>query len=103
MTTSEILITITGSSISLLLLIMGYFLRIVHNDIRSNIAETGKLKGRLELVEQKATNDIKHLQEVSQIEIKNMAENISELSKNVNKLVIALAKRNIIDERNQED
>lgn len=103
MTTTTILISVAGSAFTLLLVIMGYFLKMVHNDIRSNIAETGKLKGRLELVEQKATNDIKHLQEVSQIEIKNMAENISELSKNVNKLVIALAKRNIIDEKNQED
>lgn len=103
METTTILLTIAGSAFTLLLVIMGYFLKMVHNDIRSNIAETGKLKGRLELVEQKATNDIKHLQEVSQIEIKNMAENISELSKNVNKLVIALAKRNIIDERNQDE
>ena len=32
--------------------VLGYFLRMIHTDVRSNTESLGKLKGKIELVEQ---------------------------------------------------
>lgn len=97
-----ILISIAGAAILLLFGILGYFLRIQHTDIRNAIAEQGKLKGKIELIETKITGDLTNLQQLTQLEIKNMAANITTLSKSVNKLVTALAQRNIIDSQDED-
>lgn len=98
-----ILLTALGTVLAISLTIIGYFLKITHTDQRNTTLELGKLKGKVELLDQKSNVDIKHLQETTQKEFSAMTTNINELAKNVNKLVMALAKRNIIDERNQEE
>jgi len=68
--------------------IIGYFLKIVHNDVRKNTEEIGKQKGKIELVEQEARLKYQAIQEQTQLEIKNLAKNVSELSSAVKELII---------------
>ncbi len=73
---------------SLIFAIFGYFLKMIHSDVRKNTEEQGKLKGKIELVQQE--NQIKYqaLQELTQLEIKNLARNVSELSEAVKLFII---------------
>ena len=73
---------------SLVFAIFGYFLKMIHSDVRKNTEELGKLKGKIELVQQE--NQIKYqaLQELTQLEIKNLAKNVSELSDAVKLFII---------------
>jgi uncharacterized protein YsxB (DUF464 family) len=73
---------------SLVFAIFGYFLKMIHSDVRKNTEEQGKLKGKIELVQQE--NQIKYqaLQELTQLEIKNLAKNVSELSDAVKLFII---------------
>lgn len=84
MSTIEILISCLSAS----MVIIGYFLRIVHTDVRKNTEEQGKLKGKIELVEQEARLKYQAIQEQTQLEIKNLAKNVSELSSAVKELVL---------------
>jgi hypothetical protein len=67
--------------------IIGYFLRMVHMDVRKVIEEQGKLKGKIELVEQEARLKYQAIQEQTQIEIKNLAKNVGELADTVRELI----------------
>lgn len=82
--TSTVWIFILGTATS----IIGYFLKIVHNDVRKNTEEQGKLKGKIELVEQEARLKYQAIQEQTQLEIKNLAKNVSELSSAVKQLIL---------------
>ena len=84
MSTIEILISCLSAS----MIIIGYFLKIVHTDVRKNTEEQGKLKGKIELVEQEARLKYQAIQEQTQLEIKNLAKNVSELSSAVKELVL---------------
>jgi hypothetical protein len=68
--------------------IIGYFLRIIHNDVRKNTEELGKLKGKIELVEQESRLKFETIQMQTQLEIKNLAKNVSELSDAVKQLIL---------------
>ncbi len=68
--------------------IIGYFLKIIHNDVRKNTEELGKLKGKIELVEQESRLKFETIQMQTQIEIKNLAKNVSELSDAVKQLIL---------------
>jgi hypothetical protein len=68
--------------------IIGYFLRIIHNDVRKNTEELGKLKGKIELVEQESRLKFETIQVQTQLEIKNLAKNVSELSDAVKQLIL---------------
>jgi hypothetical protein len=68
--------------------IVGYFLRIIHNDVRKNTEELGKLKGKIELVEQESRLKFETIQVQTQLEIKNLAKNVSELSHAVKQLIL---------------
>jgi hypothetical protein len=68
--------------------IVGYFLRIIHNDVRKNTEELGKLKGKIELVEQESRLKFETIQVQTQLEIKNLAKNVSELSEAVKQLIL---------------
>jgi hypothetical protein len=68
--------------------IVGYFLRIIHNDVRKNTEELGKLKGKIELVEQESRLKFETIQMQTQLEIKNLAKNVSELSDAVKQLIL---------------
>ena len=88
--TTEIIYFVSGligSLIVILFSIIGYFLKIIHTDIKYAVNEVGKNKGRIELVEQQLTSDVKRIEQNTQLELRNLAENVSRLSDSVEKLV----------------
>ncbi len=84
MSTADITMFIIGTAT----LIIGYFLRLVHNDVRKNTEEQGKLKGKIEPVEQESRLKYQAIQEQTQLEIKSLARNVSELSDAVKQLIL---------------
>ena len=86
MTPAEITTFIIGTAV----FIIGYFLKIVHNDVRKNIEDMGKLKGKLELVEQENRLKYQAIQEQTQLELKMLSRNVSDLSKAVKELMIKI-------------
>ena len=86
MTPAEITTFIIGTAV----LIIGYFLKIVHVDVRKNTEEQGKLKGKIELVEQENRLKYQAIQEQTQLEIKMLAKNVSDLSNAVKELMLKL-------------
>jgi len=93
MATDSAAITLYG--IGIIIAIIGYFLRMAHMDLKK-VMETqikvledqGKLKGKIELVEQESRLKYGALAESTQLEIKNLAKNVSELSIAVKELII---------------
>jgi hypothetical protein len=83
MTSGEVMMFILATAIA----IIGYFLKIVHTDVRKNTEEQGKLKGKIELVEQEARLKYQAIQEQTQIEIKNLAKNVGDLADTVRELI----------------
>ena len=81
---ADIWILILGSVVA----IIGYFLKMVHNDVRSNTEGLGKLKGKIELVEQESRLKYQAIQEQTQLEIKNLAKSVGELSDAVKQLIM---------------
>ena len=81
------LLEIAGALIVLLLGILGYFLKIVHSDVKTAIVEAGKNKGRIELVEQQLNSDVKRIEQYTQLELRNLAQNVNRLSASVEQLV----------------
>jgi hypothetical protein len=86
MTPAEITTFIIGTAV----VIIGYFLKIVHSDVRKNTEDLGKLKGKIELVEQENRLKYQAIQEQTQLEIKMLAKNVSDLSNAVKELMIKL-------------
>ena len=78
---------VIGALILILFSIVGYFLKIVHSDVKNTVTETGKNKGRIELVEQQLSNDVKRIEATTQLELRSLTESVSQLSKSVQKLV----------------
>jgi hypothetical protein len=74
------LIAVTG--------VIGYFLRMMHTDVRNNTESLGKLKGKIELVEQESRLKYQAIQEQTQLEIKSLARSVSELSDAVKQLIL---------------
>jgi hypothetical protein len=83
MTTGEVMMFILATAVT----IIGYFLKIVHSDVRKNTEEQGKLKGKIELVEQEARLKYQAIQEQTQLEIKNLARNVGDLADTVRQLI----------------
>lgn len=88
------LLEISGFLIMLLLGILGYFLKVVHGDVKTAVLETGKNKGRIELVEQQLNSDVKRIEQYTQLELRNLAQNVNRLSASVEQLVEIHIKRN---------
>lgn len=88
-----------------LLLIIGYFLRMVHKDVKDNTRETGKNKGRIEQLQigwekdvenfedrlrqerELRTLELKNQQQSTQKSIEVLTKGVNELSENVKMLV----------------
>jgi hypothetical protein len=83
MTSSDIVMFILGTAVT----VIGYFLKIVHSDVRKNTEEQGKLKGKIELVEQESRLKYQAIQEQTQLEIKNLAKNVGDLADTVRQLI----------------
>jgi len=82
-----------------ILTIFGFFLRTAYIDSRKDIEvlmgndqriteELGKLKGKLDLVQQENQLKYQAIQELTQLEIKNLAKNVSELSDAVKQYIL---------------
>jgi hypothetical protein len=68
--------------------VIGYFLKMIHSDVRNNTESLGKLKGKIELVEQESRLKYQAIQEQTQLEIKNLAKSVGELSDAVKQLIM---------------
>ena len=89
-TTTDIIYFVSsliGGLIVVLFSIIGYFLKVLHGDIKFAVSESGKNNGRIELVEQQLTSDVKRIEQTTQLELRNLAENVNKLSISVEKLV----------------
>lgn len=93
MDVTHIIVTIVGTVIMMAFGIIGFFLKSIYGDLKKAVEDNGKNKGRIELVESKANSEISKLTETTQLEIRNLTQNVSELSKNVNNLVQSLASK----------
>jgi hypothetical protein len=93
------MLTIALFIASAVLTIFGFFLRTAYNDTRKDIEllinnqakaseEIGKLKGKIELVQQENQLKYQAIQELTQLEIKNLAKHVGELSDAVKALII---------------
>jgi uncharacterized protein YoxC len=78
---------ISGSVIIILLAVIGFFLSRMISDVKQVIDETGKNKGRIELVEQQSLNDVKRIEQMVQIELKIMSEKVGDLADSVKILI----------------
>lgn len=78
---------ITLIAVSAVVAIIGYFLKLVHSDVRRTTEDMGKLKGKIELVDQENRLKYQNIQEITQHELKNMAQKIGDLSDTVHELV----------------
>jgi cell division protein FtsL len=92
------IITIALFVAGTILTIFGFFLKSAYNDTRKDIelllqtvqhhgSELGRLKGKIELVEQESRLKYQAIQEQTQLEIKNLARHVSELSDAVKEFV----------------
>jgi hypothetical protein len=87
--------TLAGVIITILLSIVGWFLSRLIHDVRDCISETGKNKGRIDLLAKQQENDIKRIEDSTQLELQALTKNVCKLSDNVNDLVLLLAEKGI--------
>ena len=88
--TTEILyflLGIAGAVILILFGIIGYFLKIVHNDAKQAVIDAGKNKGSIELIKLQLDSDVKRIEQTTQLELRNLASNVNKLSISVEQLV----------------
>jgi len=72
---------------SILIAVIGYFLKFVHSDIRKASNEINRQAGKIDLLEQEHRLKFQLIQETTQQEIKNLATNVSNLSTTVERLI----------------
>ena len=87
---------ITLFAISTVVAIIGYFLKLVHSDVRRTTEELGKLKGKIELVDQENRLKYQGIQEITQHELKNMAQKIGDLSGQWDRLTSGRSKHDLV-------
>lgn len=80
--------------ITILISAIGYFLKNLHADLRnvmkeqrSIIENQGRLKGKIELVDNEARFKYDAIEKMTQLEIKHLAEQVGELTQSVKKLI----------------
>jgi hypothetical protein len=73
---------------------IGYFLKSLHSDLKSVMKEQksiienqGRLKGKIELVDNESRFKYDAIEKMTQLEIKHLAEQVSELTTSVKKLI----------------
>lgn len=75
--------------IMLLIGIVGFFLRQTMSEVKKAIELSIQNSERIKLVEQQQRNDVKRIEETTQLEIRQLTQTIEQLSKNVDLLVTA--------------
>lgn len=88
-------LTLSGIVMSILLGIIGFFTARLVNDVRRCTIETGKNKGRIDLIAQQQENDIRRIEQNTQLELQMLAKNVNQLSSSVQELVVILAQNGI--------
>lgn len=91
----ETLLTTYSSIIGLMILIIGYFISRLITDLKKVVEDTGKNKGRIDLVAKQQENDIKRIEERTTLELCNLSKNVKNLTENVNSLVSLLAENGL--------
>ena len=81
------LLGISGSLMLLLIAVIGYFLKIVHNDAKKAVEDCGKNKGNIELLQLQLNSDVKRIEQTTQLELRNLADTVGKLSHSVEQLV----------------
>lgn len=77
MTSTELLLTVSITSIG----IVGYFLKTIHADLKKCIEDVGKLKGKIELVQQEHNLRLEKTEAVTQQKIDRLTEEVTRLAK----------------------
>jgi hypothetical protein len=80
--------------ITILISAIGYFLKNLHADLKnvmieqkSIIENQGRLKGKIDLVDNEARFKYDAIEKMTQLEIKHLAEQVGELTQSVKKLI----------------
>jgi hypothetical protein len=81
------LLGVAGAVILILFAIIGYFLKIVHNDAKQAVMDAGKNKGSIELIKLQLDSDVKRIEQTTQLELRNLASTVGKLSASVEQLV----------------
>ncbi len=87
--------TLAGIVITILLSIVGWFISRLISDVKDCISETGKNKGRIDLIAKQQENDVKRIENSTKLELQVLTKNVCKLSDNVNDLVLLLAEKGI--------
>ena len=77
MTSTELLLTVSMTSIG----IVGYFLKTIHSDLKKCIEDVGKLKGKIELVQQEHNLRLEKTEAVTQQKIDRLTDEVTRLTK----------------------
>lgn len=77
MNPTELLLTISMTSMG----IIGYFLKTIHNDLKKCIEDVGRLKGKIELVQQEHNLRLEKTEAVTQQKIDRLTDEVTRLTK----------------------
>ena len=80
-------VAISEGLIMLLLAVIGWFLNKTMQEVKHAVDLSSQNSSRIELVEQQQRNDVKRIEETTQLEIRQLTQTIEQLSKNVDLLV----------------
>lgn len=86
------ILSIAGTIILMCFAVIGFFLKILHNDVRRNTEECGRNKGRIELVELESNSEIAKLTALTQLEIKTLSTNVNTMTNKIDNLIEILIK-----------
>lgn len=84
--TSDFIIGLAGSVTMICLLILGFFLKIVHGDVRKNTAETGRNKGRFDQLEIQLEREKEMRAKENEYNFKTTQQSIQQLAGEVTKM-----------------
>jgi archaellum component FlaC len=77
MTSTDLLLTVSMTSLG----IVGYFLKTIHSDLKKCIEDVGKLKGKIELVQQEHNLRLEKTEAVTQQKIDRLTDEVTRLTK----------------------
>jgi peptidoglycan hydrolase CwlO-like protein len=66
--------------------IIGYFLKIVHSDIRRTVEEVGKNKGRIEILNEQISNEKENRKSELQNQERRLEDAMNQVNKSIEKL-----------------
>jgi len=77
MTSTDLLLTVSMTSLG----IVSYFLKTIHSDLKKCIEDVGKLKGKIELVQQEHNLRYEKMEAVTQQKIDRLVDEVTRLAK----------------------